>query len=346
VPASVTPEPAEMAGAAIVVTGRNTASARDMEHGRRADAGTGGGRGRGGQTPAQARVVLATDAFNAVVNLAQPGAPVSFKVETKPGYTWDAIGKLTGSDPKLRDQVILLTAHLDHLGVRGNGPDRIYNGADDDASGSTAVLELAEALATGPRPKRTVIFAWFGSEESGGAGARDFLDHPPVPIKQIVANLEFEMIANRDAAVPAHTLWLTGYDCSTLGPDLAKQGARLVADPHPEQGFFARSDNIQLARQGIIAQTVSSFDVNRKPSTYHQATDEVSTVDFAHMTDAIQSMLKPVLWLTNSRTRRRGSRGRIRAKAETAVRGPGAAVALDGRKLREWIPEIHSRSCL
>lgn len=300
VPGGVTPEPAEIASAAIVVTGEtpqvratwNTAGAQMP--------GAGGGRGRGGQTPAQARVVLATDAFNAVANLAQSGASVSFKVEMKPAYTWDAIGKLAGSDPKLRDEVILLTAHLDHLGVRGNGPDRIYNGADDDASGSTAVLELAEALAAGPRPKRTVIFAWFGSEESGGAGARDFLEHPPVPLKQIVANLEFEMIANRDSAVAEHTLWLTGYDCSTLGPDLAKQGARLVADPHPEQGFFARSDNIQLARQGIIAQTVSSFDVNRKPSTYHQATDEVSTVDFAHMTDAIQSMLKPVLWLANS----------------------------------------------
>jgi len=300
VPDNVTPAPAEVAPAAVIVTAETPQIRATWNTAGSQLPGAGGARGRGGQAPGQARIVLARDAFDAVTNLASPGASVTFHVETRPGYTWDAIGKLTGSDPKLRDEVILLTAHLDHLGTRGNGPDRIYNGADDDASGSTAVLELCEAIAKGARPKRTVIFAWFGSEESGGAGARDFLDHPPMPLKQIVANLEFEMIANRDSAVPPHTLWLTGYECSTLGPELAKQGARIVADPHPEERFFERSDNIQLARQGVIAQTVSSFDSKRRPSTYHQATDEISTVDFAHMTDAIQSMLKPVLWLANS----------------------------------------------
>jgi len=304
-PEGATPDATEIAPAALVVTVEtpqvraNWATAGAQLPGVGGRGGRAGGRG-GAPASTAAQIVMARATFDGVVTLVAPGTPVAFQMDTKPGYTWDAIGRLTGSDPKLRDQVILLTAHLDHLGVRGTGPDTIYNGADDDASGSTAVLELCEAISKGPRPKRTVICAWFGSEESGGAGARDFLDHPPVPLDRIAANLEFEMIANRDAAVPPHTLWLTGYDCSTLGPDLAKQGAKIVADPHPEQGFFSRSDNIQLARRGIIAQTVSSFDVSRKPSTYHQATDEVSTVDFAHMTDAIRSMLAPVLWLANS----------------------------------------------
>jgi Zn-dependent M28 family amino/carboxypeptidase len=156
---------------------------------------------------------------------------------------------------------------------------------------------LAEALAKGRRPRRTVIFVWFGSEEAGGFGARRFIDGPPVPLETIVANLEFEMIGRPDAAVPAHTLWLTGYERSNLGPELAKHGARLVADPHPAQLFFQRSDNIQLARRGVIAQTVSSFGLHRE---YHRVSDEVSTIDFAHMTEAIRSLLKPVLWLANS----------------------------------------------
>jgi Zn-dependent M28 family amino/carboxypeptidase len=193
--------------------------------------------------------------------------------------------------------VILLTAHLDHLGIRGNGPDVINNGADDDASGSTAVLELAEAIAKGPRPKRTVMFAWFGSEEVGGFGAANFLKDPPVPVKQITANLEFEMIGRSDPKVPAHTLWLTGYRCSDLGAELAQQGAKLVDDPHPEQSFFTRSDNIQLAYDGIIAHTVSSFNLHKE---YHTPADDLAHIDFAHMTDSITSMFAPVMWLANS----------------------------------------------
>ena len=256
---------------------------------------------RGGGAPPPTRIALNWEAYGRIS--AQPaGALITIRAETKPGYTWNAIARLTGRDPKLKDEVILLSAHLDHLGVRGTGGDAIFNGADDDASGSTAVLELAEALSHADRPKRSVLFAWFGSEEAGGFGARDFLAHPPVPLTQIVANVEFEMIGNPDPLVPPHTLWLTGYDCSTLGPDLAKRGARVVADPHPDQGFFSRSDNIQLARMGVVAQTISSFDAVAS-KTYHKASDEVSTIDFAHMHDAIQSMLAPVLWLSNSNYR-------------------------------------------
>ena len=242
------------------------------------------------------RVALAANAFLALSQMAD-GTVVKLDADIKPGHTWNAIGQLRGSDPKMRDDVILLTAHLDHLGVRGTGADTINNGADDDASGSTAVLALAEAIAQGKRPKRTVIFAWFGSEESGGGGARNFLDHPPVPLDKIVANLEFEMIGRADPMVPPHMLWLTGYERSNLGPELAKQGARIVADPHPEQNFFSRSDNIQLAYRGVIAQTVSSFNLHKE---YHTPADDLSHIDFAHMTDSIRSMLAPVLWLSNS----------------------------------------------
>jgi Zn-dependent M28 family amino/carboxypeptidase len=211
--------------------------------------------------------------------------------------TWNAIGILRGTTSP--NEVILLTAHLDHLGI---GPanvagDTNYNGADDDASGTTAVLALAHILATGPRPRRTIVFALFGSEELGGFGNRAFLAHPPLPLASIVANLEFEMIGRPDPSVLAGTLWLTGFERSNLGPELAKHGAHLVNDPHPPQHFFQRSDNYALAQQGIVAHTVSSYGLHKD---YHQPSDELSTIDFTHMTHAIASMVNPIRWLANS----------------------------------------------
>ncbi len=211
--------------------------------------------------------------------------------------TWNAVAILRGTS--LSKEVILLTAHLDHLGmgIAGTANDTNYNGADDDASGTTAVLTLAHILATGPRTRRTIVFAVFGSEELGGFGNRAFLAHPPVPLASIVANLEFEMIGRPDPVIPAGTLWLTGFERSNLGLELAKHGAPLVGDPHPSKHFYQRSDNYSLAQQGIIAHTVSSYGLHKD---YHQPSDELSTIDFTHMTNAIASMVNPVRWLANS----------------------------------------------
>jgi Zn-dependent M28 family amino/carboxypeptidase len=129
------------------------------------------------------------------------------------------------------------------------------------------------------------------------ASARATSQASLVPLESIVANLQFEMIGRPDAKVPPHTLWLTGYERSTLGPALARRGAKLVQDPHPEQRFFTRSDNIQFARRGVIAHTVSSFGLHKD---YHQPSDEIITIDFAHMTDAIRSMVDPIHWLANA----------------------------------------------
>ncbi len=222
----------------------------------------------------------------------------NFRSGPREWHTRNVIGVLTGSDGKLKDQVILLTAHMDHLGVgRPVNGDSIYNGADDDASGCVAVLQLARALAAGPRPKRTVLFVFFGSEETGGQGNHYFLDHPPLPLDHIVANLEFEMIGRPDPAVKPDELWLTGYERSNLGPELARRGAKLVADPHPDQQFFQRSDNFALAKRGIVAQTVSSYGLH---SDYHRPSDDLAHIDFKHMEQAISSMVDPVEWLANS----------------------------------------------
>jgi len=221
-----------------------------------------------------------------------------FRQGKKQWTTRNVIGVLKGRDPKLKDEVILLTAHLDHLGIREavNG-DNIYNGADDDASGCVAVLQLARALVQKKPPKRTVLFVFFGSEETGGQGNQYFLQHPPVPLHSIVANLEFEMIGRPDSAVKPDELWLTGYDRTNLGPELAQHGAKLVADPHPKEQFFTRSDNYALAKQGIVAQTVSSYGLH---GDYHRPSDNIEHIDLTHMEQAIHSMLGPVEWLANS----------------------------------------------
>ncbi len=214
------------------------------------------------------------------------------------GHTWNAIGMLRGSDARLRKSAILLSAHLDHLGIgpEVNG-DSIYNGADDDASGTTAVLELARVLGRGPRPRRTVIFALYGSEEAGGLGSTYFEDHAPAPLAEIAANLEFEMIGRADAMVGADRLWLTGWERSNLGPELAAHGAKLVRDPHPEQNFFMRSDNYVLAKKGVVAQTVSSYGLHQD---YHAPSDDLRHLNFAHMDAAIGSLIRPIEWLVNS----------------------------------------------
>ena len=215
------------------------------------------------------------------------------------GSTWNAVGVLRGTDPN--GETIMLSAHLDHLGVNeALSGDKIFNGADDNASGCVAVMEMARVLAAGPRPRRTIYFVCFGSEERGGFGARYFIGNSPVPLEKIVADFNFEMLGRPDAKVPPGTLWLTGYERSTLGPQLARQGAALVADPHPDQNFFRRSDNYTLALRGVVAHTVSSFGLH---ADYHRPSDELSKIDFPFMTRSLNSLVRPIQWLSNTRFR-------------------------------------------
>ena len=265
--------------------------------------------GMAADAPRPARVTLDKSAYATIAALHE-GVTITVAGEAAPPartHTWNAVGMLKGRDADLTREAILLSAHIDHLGnapsERGTAAadaDTIYNGADDDATGCTAVIELARAFALGKRPRRTILFAFFGSEEAGGYGARYFAETSPFPLTQIVANLQFEMIGRPDTAVPPQTLWLTGYERSNLGPVLARHGARLVQDPHPQQNFFYRSDNIRFARLGVVAHTVSSYGLHRE---YHTPNDETEHIDYRHMTSAIRSMVKPIAWLANSALR-------------------------------------------
>jgi aminopeptidase YwaD len=205
--------------------------------------------------------------------------------------TYNVIGVRHGTTGEADRQVVLLSAHYDHLGVR-NGV--IFHGANDDASGTAAVMEFARILGKTPARRRTAYFVLFGCEEERGLGARYFLAHSPV--QGLVANLEFEMMGVDDPKHPGF-LMLTGWDRTDLGPTLAAHGARLGPDPYPEQHFFQRSDNYQLALQGVIAQTVSAWPI---PPTYHAATDDLAHVDLAFMDQVIGSLIQPVTWLLDS----------------------------------------------
>jgi hypothetical protein len=213
-----------------------------------------------------------------------------------PRQTFNAIGYLPGTDTNAG--TLLLSAHLDHLGIgRPVNGDSIYNGANDDAAGTTAVMELAHALAAGPPLRRSVLFVCYGSEEIGTLGSTYFGHHPPVPLKDLVANLEFEMIGTQDPKMPPGVLLLTGWERSNLGPALKEHGALVGPDPYPEQHFFERSDNYALALQGVVAHTAAGWGT---PPTYHQPNDDLDHLDIAFMTRAIQSLIEPVRWLAGS----------------------------------------------
>ncbi len=205
--------------------------------------------------------------------------------------TTNAIGYLPGIDPKAGN--LLVSAHLDHLGVV-NGT--IMPGANDDASGTTAVIELAHALAAGPPMRRGILFVCYGSEELGGLGSRYFGAHPPVPLSSIVANLELEMIGAQDPKLPVGQLMMTGFERSTFGEILRKNGALVAPDPYPAENFFQRSDNYSLALKGIVAHTVSGWAVT---PTYHQPSDTVASLDIGYMTRAIQSLVAPLRAIAN-----------------------------------------------
>ncbi|HET9985165.1 MAG TPA: M20/M25/M40 family metallo-hydrolase [Longimicrobiales bacterium] len=210
----------------------------------------------------------------------------------------NVVGVLPGSDAKLKDEAILVDAHYDHLGVgEPVDGDSIYNGADDDASGTVAVLEIARALAAGPRPKRTVVFLATTGEEVGLLGTRWYLAHPVVPLERTVANLEIEMIGRPDSLAGGRGKgWLTGYERSTMGSMFERAGIAIVPDPHPAQSFFTRSDNIAFARRGIPAHTLSSYNLH---TDYHTPADEADRVDLDHMTGIIRAGARAVRLLAN-----------------------------------------------
>jgi hypothetical protein len=191
----------------------------------------------------------------------------------------NTIGILEGSDPKLRHEYLVYSAHMDHIGVSPGQPDSINNGADDDASGTTGVIELAQAFSRpGARPKRSIIFLTVSGEEKGLWGSRYFTEHPPVPIDRIVADLNMDMIGRnwRD------TIVAIGREHSDLGKTLERVnrahpelGMTAVDDRWPEERFYFRSDHYNFARKGVPI----LFFFNGVHEDYHEPSDEPHKVN-------------------------------------------------------------------
>lgn len=232
-------------------------------------------------------LVVAPEAYD---RLAAAGGTAAFdpgQSEVVQGFTSNAIGWLQGTDPSAG--VLMISAHLDHIGVRSDGV--VMPGANDDASGTVAVIELANALAASGPHERSIMFVAYGSEEAGLLGSRYFVANPPIPLTDIAANLEIEMIGDQDPQLPAGVMMMTGFERSNFGAALKERGALIGPDPYPEQNFFQRSDNYALALQGIVAHTISGWATI---PTYHTAEDTIENLDIPFMTNAIQSLVQPL----------------------------------------------------
>ena len=184
----------------------------------------------------------------------------TLSVETRtsftPGASSNVVGVIPGSDPKLRGEVVVLSAHLDHIGVRADGEgDRINNGALDNAIGIASLIEEARRFtASGQPPKRTLMFMAVTGEEKGLVGSDYFTNHPTVPLKSLVAdvNLDMPILTYR-----FEDMIVYGADRTTLGPIVRRAveqvGVVMSPDPAPEQGIFVRSDHFRFVQKGIPA---------------------------------------------------------------------------------------------
>ena len=203
----------------------------------------------------------------------------------------NVVAVIEGSDADLSKEAIFYSAHLDHLGGNGTGEDKIFNGADDDASGVTAVLTLADTFgALEPRTKRSVIFMTFWGEERGLLGSKELVEASPWPLDKLVAGINIEMIGRPEEGA-RNKIWMTGWTESDLGP-LVAFGARRVGvenfeHPKLSKQLYGASDNISFVNKGVIAHSFSGGSLH---GDYHQPTDEWQRLDLPHMTQVIRGL--------------------------------------------------------
>ena len=207
----------------------------------------------------------------------------------------NVVGVLTGKSKP--DEYVIFSGHYDHLGVGSpvegmphNNKDSIYNGANDDAAGTTAVLMLAKYFKKLNNNERTLIFTTFAAEELGGYGASYFSKQ--LAPEKVIAMFNIEMIGT-PSKWGANSAYITGFDKSDMGTILQKNlkgtSFSFYPDPYPEQQLFYRSDNATLARLGVPAHTISTSKMDSEPN-YHKASDEIGTLDMKNMTAIIKSI--------------------------------------------------------
>lgn len=205
------------------------------------------------------------------------------------GKLSNVIGILPGKSRP--NEYVVFSAHYDHLGViEPIGQDSIANGADDDASGVTAVISLANIFAKQHNNERTLIFVAFTAEESGGFGSKYFSEQ--LDPKDVVAMINIEMIG-KDSKFGPNTLYITGFDKSDLGKimqaNAKRTGFAFHPDPYPDQNLFYRSDNATLAALGVPAHTASTSQIDQD-KFYHTVKDELQTLDIKNIISSIKAI--------------------------------------------------------
>jgi Zn-dependent M28 family amino/carboxypeptidase len=181
----------------------------------------------------------------------------------------------------------MLTAHYDHLGMRTTGDDKIFNGADDDGSGTVSVMEIASAIAAqNPHPKRSILFMTFFGEELGMVGSRYYARHPLVPLANTIADLNLEQVGRTDDSDGPQVgmATLTGFDFSDMTKSLVdggrRTGIKIYKNEKNSDPYFRQSDNLALAEAGVPAHTLS---VAYEFPDYHAVGDEWQKIDYANM---------------------------------------------------------------
>ncbi|MEE2640206.1 MAG: M20/M25/M40 family metallo-hydrolase, partial [Planctomycetota bacterium] len=237
----------------------------------------------------EALVSLGEKDSGAVVKRAEKMLAIDLKVIDQPIHNPNVVGWLEGSDPKLKHEHIIIGAHLDHLGTRG---DSVFPGADDNASGSTAILQIAKALAAnGKRPRRSVLMIWFAAEEIGLVGSRHYANNPLKPIKDCICMLNIDMIGRNEekedepASENEETIHLIG--TRKITPAMHEtliEANRFVAykfEYDEEDTVFRRSDQASFHDKGIpVAFVFGGFN-----PYYHQTTDTIRGINFSKISN-------------------------------------------------------------
>jgi hypothetical protein len=236
-----------------------------------------------------------TETQKTVIFVLSATTPTQFSIEAKHKVQQLPLANVVGVIPgkKLANEYVIFSGHYDHLGIinsKNNTADSIYNGANDDAAGTTAVIMLSKYFKQLNNNERTLVFVAFTAEEVGGFGSQYFSKQfDPLAVK---AMFNLEMIGT-ESKWGKNSAYITGYEKTNMGEILQKNlvGSvfKFYPDPYTDQNLFYRSDNATLARLGVPAHTISTSKMDSEPN-YHKASDEFSTLDMDNMNEIIKAI--------------------------------------------------------
>jgi hypothetical protein len=277
-----------------------------------------GGRGGGGRGARLREASTVTAAPVAILSINDPAIRTALDAAAAPTISAhiaaptvvpskvrNVIGLLRGSDPALKDTYLLITAHYDHLGIRDNGtPDHIFNGANDDGSGTASVIEIANALAALPtRPRRSIVFMTQFGEEKGDLGSRYYVQHPIFPLAKTIVDVNLEQVGRTDdlEGPRVGAFNLTGFDYTDLPAVFRRAGQQtdiqVIKHEKNSDAYFTRSDNAAFAEAGVPATTLSvAYDY----PDYHKAGDEWPKLDYENMAKVDRTVALAALDIANN----------------------------------------------